>query len=417
MKSTAGRLMIGVALIAAIGVVSPVQAEWNKGLEAYKAKDYATAAKEFQEVTETNPDYVGGYYMLGLCQRAQNNLSAALGNLRKAVELDKANETPDPRYSIALAQALNQADQYREAYTTLKAISFNKLPASYRSSYALLFAQAANKTDHSGEAVNVLNSQIRADSSNAALYQALGVANDNLNDDQAAFTAFKRAFELEKDPAKKAASGEAAVRSAISKARRTSSASEKSRTYTEAAQIAEKLAAADPSFDHNLYAGEAWLGAKQYSKALGWFEKAKAQQSRNALVHYYIGQCYTSLNQMSNALSALQQALNLGSGNADLRKKIYNQMGYVYEKNRDFMKAKQAYQEAGNSRQAAAMDDKQAAADDNAEHERQCREFKGKIDALALQAEEFEKLGDMESARQMREQLTVLQRQYAESCG
>ncbi len=45
MKSTTGRLSIGVALIIAIGFVSPVFAEWNKGLEAYKAKDWATAAK------------------------------------------------------------------------------------------------------------------------------------------------------------------------------------------------------------------------------------------------------------------------------------------------------------------------------------------------------------------------------------
>ena len=62
------------------------------------------------------------------------------------------------------------------------------------------------------------------------------------------------------------------------------------------------------------------------------------------------------------------------------------------------------------------MDQKEEAKAGNIEHERECREFKNKIDALAMQASEFEKLGDMESARQMREQLTVLQRQYAETC-
>ena len=414
MKSTERRLTIGIALIIAIGSVAPVFAEWNKGLEAYKAKDWATAAKEFEEVTKTNPDYVGGYYMLGLCQRSQNNLSAALGNLRKAVELDAAGEKPDPRYSIALAQALNQAKQYNDAYTTLKAFDFGSLPASYRTSYALLFANAANETNRSGEAVNMLKSQTRADSSNAALFQALGVAQDDLGYDNDAYAAFKKAYEL--NPSDQT-SGRYAVRSAIKVARRSPSSSDKTRYYTEAAKIAEKLAAANPSFEHNLYAGEAWLGAQQYSKALTWFEKAKAQQSRNALVYYYIGQSYTSMGQMSNALSSLQQALNLGSGNADLRKKIYNQMGYVHEKNKDFAKAKQAYLEAGNSRQAAAMDDKAEAQAGNVEHAKQCREFKLKIDALALQAEEFEKLGDMESANQMRDQLNVLQRQYAETCG
>ncbi len=413
MKSTTFRFSIGIALIVAIGAGAPVFAEWNKGLEAYKAKDYATAATEFEEVTKTNPDYVGGFYMLGLCQRSQNNLSAALGSLRKAVELDAANEAPDPRYRIALAQALVQANQNQEAYNTLKALDFSSLPASYRSSYALLFAQAANKTNRAGEAVNVLNAQVRADSKNAALYQALGVAQDDLGDDKAAFNAFKRAYEL--NP-KDDASGRYAVRAATSVARRSGSATEKSKYYTDAATLSEALAKAQPNFEHNLLAGESWLGAKNYSKALGWFEKAKAQQSRNALVYYYIGQSYTSLNQSPTRCLSLQQALNLGSGNTDLRKKIYNQMGYVHEKNRDFMKAKQAYSEAGNSSKVAAMDDKEAAKAGNLEHEKQCREFKNKIDALAMQAEEFEKLGDMESARQMREQLTVLQRQYSETC-
>lgn len=413
MKSTASRWTIGVALIIAIATVAPVHADWEKGLAAYKANDFATAATEFEEVTKTNPDYVGGYYMLGLCQRSQKNLSAALGNLRKAVELDGANETPDPRYSIALAQALIQAKQYNDAYTALKAFSFGNLPSSYRSSYALLFAQAANKTNRAGEAVNVLNAQIRAESSNAALYQALGVAQDDLGDDKAAFAAFKKAYELD---SRDETSGRYAVRSATAVARRAASSSEKSRYYNEAATISEKLANANPKFEHNLLAGESWLGAKNYSKALGWFEKAKAQQSRNALVYYYIGQSYTSLGQYSNALSSLQQALSQGSGDSDLRKKIYNQMGYVHEKNRDFMDAKQAYSEAGNRSKAAAMDEKEAAKAGNLEHEKQCREFKTKIDALAMQAEEFEKLGDMESARQMREQLTVLQRQYAETC-
>jgi tetratricopeptide (TPR) repeat protein len=413
MKLTASRWTIGVALIIAIGTVAPTHANWDDGLAAYKAKDYGTAAKEFEDVTKTNPDYVGGFYMLGLCQRSQNNLSAALGNLRKAVELDAANEKPDPRYSIALGQALIQAKQYNDAYSSLKALNFSSLPASYRSSYALLFAQAANKTNRAGEAVNVLNAQVRADSSNAGLYQALGVAQDDLGDDKAAYTAFKRAYELD---SKDETSGRYAVRAATGVARRTTSSSEKSRYYTDAATIAEKLAKSDPKFEHNLLAGESWLGAQQYSKALGWFEKAKAQQSRNALVYYYIGQSYTSLGQYTNALSSLQQALELGSGNADLRKKIYNQMGYVHEKNRDFMKAKQAYSEAGNRSKAAAMDDKEATKAGNLEHEKQCREFKTKIDALAMQAEEFEKLGDMESARQMREQLTVLQRQYSETC-
>lgn len=412
MKFSASRWMIGAALIIAIGASAPVFADYAAGMDAFKAKDYARAAQEFEAVIKSQPNEPATHYMLGLCRRSQGNLSPAVASFRKAVELDSANEAPNPMYSITLGQTLNQARQYNEAYSTLKAVDFNKLPANYRSTYALLFAQAANKSDRAGEAVNILNAQVRADSSNADLYQALGVAQDDQGDDKAAFAAFKRAYEL--DPGNETA-GRYAVRSATEVAKR-SSQSDKVRYYTEAAKLSESLAKSKSNFDNNLLAGESWMGAKKYSTALTWFTKASSQASQNALVRFYIGQCYSKLEQYDNALSSLKQALNLGSSNPDLRKKIYDQMGYVYEAKKDFPKAKQAYLEAGYSSKAAAMDAKADAQAGNLEHEKSCREFKNKIDALAMQAEEFEKLGDMESARQMREQLTVLQRQYSETC-
>jgi predicted Zn-dependent protease len=397
----------------AIGAVTPVFADYAAGMAAYKAKDYATAAAEFEAVIEAQPDQPATHYMLGVCAVGPSgNISGALASFRKAVELDSAAEAPNPMYPITLGQTLVQAKQYNEAYSTLNALSFRSLPANYKTTYALLFANAANKTNRSGEAVNVLNSQIRADSSNASLYQALGVAQDNLGYDKEAFSAFKRAYELNGDET----IGRYAVHSATEAAKR-GSASEKSRYYTEAANLAEAMAGAKPTFDNNLLVGESWMGAKQYSKALTWFNKAAGQKSQNAIVRYYIGQCQSKLGRYDDALSSLKQALSLGSNNADLRKKIYNQMGYVYEEKRDFAKAKQAYLDGGFSSKASTMDAKIEAQAGNLEHEKQCREFKLKIDALSLQAEEFEKLGDMESAKQIREQAVVLQREYTKTCG
>ncbi len=89
MKSRVSRATVAIgAVIMLLVAATPVQAEWNKGLEAYKNKDWATAVKEFEEVTKTNPDYAGAYYMLGVSQRALGQLSPAIANLRKAVELD-----------------------------------------------------------------------------------------------------------------------------------------------------------------------------------------------------------------------------------------------------------------------------------------------------------------------------------------
>ena len=410
MKSRVMRTTIAVAaVLVLLAATAPAHAEWNKGLEAYKKKDWATAVKEFEEVTKTNPDYAGAYYMLGVSQRALGQVSPAIASLRKAVELDGGQAS----YKIALGQALLQADRYQDAYDVLKPLNIGSLDASHRSSYALLFAQAATKTNRTGEAIGVLTAQAGADPRNARLQQALGSAYSAAGDEPKAFEAFKKAFEL--NP-KDVASGRNAVRAGISVARRTSSAQQKSRYYGQAAQVAESLATSSPTFDHQLLAGEAWLGAKEYSRALGWFDKARAKQPSNALVYFYSAQCKTSLNRLNPAIADLQQALKIGAS-GKLRTQVYNQGGYVYDKKKDYNNAISWYQEAGNQKMVAQMQDKQGKQAQNVKAREECAAFKKKIDALQLQVQELEKLGDMDNAKLLKEQLPSLQKQYAETCG
>jgi tetratricopeptide (TPR) repeat protein len=410
MKSRVSRATIaGAAVIFMLAAAVTAHAEWNKGLEAYKKKDWSTAVKEFEEVTKTNPDYAGGFYMLGVSQRAAGQLSPAIASLRKAVELDGSQAS----YKIALGQALLQADQYQSAYELLKPLSMSSMDASHRSSYALLFAQAATKTNRPGEAISVLTTQARADSNNYRLQQALGSAYTGSGDEAKAFDAFKKAFEL--NP-KDTTSARNAVRAAISVARRSTSNSSKNTYYSQAGQVADRLANNAGTVEHQLLAGEAWLGAKQYEKALGWFDKARAQQSNNALVYYYSAQCKTQMNQLNPALADLQQALKIGAS-GKLRTQVYNQGGFIYDKKKDYDNAIRWYQEAGNQKMVREMGTKKDAAAQNRQAQQECAEFKRKIDALKLQVDELEKLGDIDNAKLLQEQLPGLEKQYTENCG
>jgi tetratricopeptide (TPR) repeat protein len=398
-------------LCAALAVAGPAGAEWNKGLEAYNSKDYGTAASEFEAVTKTNPDYAGGFYMLGLCQRMLGQISPAVANLRKAVEIDSKaasaeGKAPNASYSVGLAQALLQAKQYGDAYSVLKPMNMGSMDARYRSSYALLFAQAATKTNRPEEAIRSLNTQIRADGSNERLYQALGVAQDAAGDDGQAFNAFKRAFELS---SRDLSSGRSAVYSGIAAARRSSSNSQKANYYNDAGRIAEQLVAAEASFEHKLLAGEAWLGAKQYQKAVGWFDQAKAAQPQNALVHYYRAQCNTSLGKLDTAIGDLQAALRIGAS-GKLRNQIYNQMGYVYDKKKDYQRAASAYGEAGNSRKVSEMQTKAEQNAQNVAAAQEQAEFRRKLQALELQITELEEIGEVDEANELRKQLEELRK-------
>jgi tetratricopeptide (TPR) repeat protein len=408
MKSRVSRATIaGAAALLLLIAALPAHAEWNKGLEAYKKKDWANAVKEFEEVTKTNPDYAGAYYMLGVSQRALGQLSPAIASLRKSVELDGSQAS----YKIALGQALLQADQYQNAYELLKPLSMSSMEASHRSSYALLFAQAATKTNRPGEAIGVLTTQARADSRNYRLQQALGSAYTANDDEAKAFEAYKKAFDL--NP-KDATSARNAVKAAISVARRSSSNSSKSNYYNQAGQVADRLANASPTFEHQLLAGEAWLGAKQYQKAQGWFDKARAQSS-NAIVYYYLAQCKTQVNQLNPALADLQQALKIGAS-GKLRTQIYNQGAFIYDKKKDYNNAISWYQEAGNQSMVRQMEDKKGKAAQNVTAERECAEFKKTIAALRLQVDELQKIGDNDSAQQLLDQLPALEKDYSERC-
>jgi len=409
MKSRVSRATIaGAATLLLLVAALPAHAEWNKGLEAYKKKDWANAVKEFEEVTKTNPDYAGAYYMLGVSQRALGQLSPAIASLRKSVELDGSQAS----YKIALGQALLQADQYQNAYQLLKPLSMSSMDASHRSSYALLFAQAATKTNRPDEAVGVLTTQARADSRNYRLQQALGSAYTASGDEAKAFEAYKSAYNL--NP-KDATSARNAVKAAISVARRSSSNSSKNNYYNQAGQIADQLAKASPTFEHQLLAGEAWLGAKQYQKAQSSFDKARAQQSSNALVYYYLAQCKTQINQLNPALADLQQALKIGAS-GKLRTQIYNQGGFIYDKKKDYDNAIRWYREAGNEKMVSEMIIKQEAAAQNVAADRECAEFKRTIAALRLQVDELQKIGDNDSAQQLLDQLPALEKDYSERC-
>ncbi len=329
MKSRVSRAIVASAVVLILlSAALPARAEWNKGLEAYKKRDWATAVKEFEEVTKTNPDYAGAYYMLGVSQRALGQVSPAIASLRKAVELDGAQSS----YKIALGQALLQADQYQNAYELLKPLSISSVDAANRTNYALLFAQAATKTNRESEAISLLTAQAKADPNNARLQQALGAAYNQSGDDARAFAAFSKAFDLD---SKDQSSGRNAVRAGIVAARRSNSDSQKAQLYTSTARVAERLANGFPTFDHQLLAGEAWLGAKDYGKAEAWFGKAKTQQPSNALVYFYLAQCKTSTGNLNAAISDLQQAIKL-KPSGKVRTQIYNQGGYVYDKMKNY---------------------------------------------------------------------------------
>ncbi|RLE26876.1 MAG: hypothetical protein DRJ65_04580 [Acidobacteria bacterium] len=397
------RICVGILLLAvAIPAGAEDNQDYNKGLEAYRAREYSTAILRFQKVVEQSPDHAGSHYLLGLSLRGDNQTSKALASLRKAAELDPSTAS----YAIALGQTLIQAKQYNDAYLTLKKVRYSDLDSRARQSYAPAFANAAIMAGFPGEAVSVLEAQTKATPKNSGMFYTLGYAYSKEEDYGKAFAAFKKSYELDSSSTK---SGTSAVKSAISAGRRAGG-SQKDNYYSQGAIIAEKLAGASPTFDNLLLAGETRLGAKDYKKALGWFDRARSKQPQNVLVHYYHSQCNTNLGQYNSGISDLQQALKIGISGS-MRTKVYNQMGFIYDKTKQYDQAAIAYGNAGNTKMVTSVEKKKADAAKNVEADKAKAAYEEKLRALEFQIQELEAIGEIEEAKDLREHLEKLREQ------
>ena len=94
--------------------------------------------------------------------------------------------------------------------------------------------------------------------------------------------------------------------------------------------------------------GGAQLGGGAYADAAGTFRRATGKNSRDWLPHFYLGQAQTSAGNFTQAQTALQAALDKTEVTEE-RNRIWSQLGFVYEKQRNFSQAVTAYRRAGDT--------------------------------------------------------------------
>lgn len=352
---------------------SPSQAGWAEGVAAFKAKDYTTAVREFQTVTDQQPTYAGGHQMLGQALMKLNRDQEALSHLRKAYDLNPN----DLRSQLLLGQAYTAARRYADASALLGKIDAAAVPASQRGALHQMLAVALEKSGQTDRAYSELGKAAKLSPNDSNLQYQYGIAALKARETTTALAALDRALRLDPtDPKKK----EAYVKAALTKAR-TSPGSSKQSAYQSAAIAGKALVAANPTFSNLMLLGGAHLGAKQYDDAIKVYTQASTKNTSDWLPNYYIGQAYTVKAQYRSAESALKQALNTAGSTKD-KTTIWKQLGFVYEKQKKFDEAVSAYQRAGDKSAVKRVQDNQQTAQFNRDVEAQNAEIE------ALQAEE-----------------------------
>lgn len=325
-----------VLTVLALLLALPAQAGWEEGLAAFKSGDLDTAAQEFGDLAESQPDWYGGHFMLGQVLLKQGNAAQALNALRRAYDLNP-NELA---VQLPLGKAYLETNRYSDAANLLSSIDISSLPEAQRGAVHQMLALAYRRTGQSERAFDSLEAAARIQPQDAKVQFQYGTTALNVGDTDTAVSALERATNLSTDPEYKRVYIQALIR-----AGREKRGDAKLLAYRKAATAGKALVQQQPTYDNHLLLGEALLGAADYGGAIATFQKAAAERSNDWLPHYYIGQGHTANKSYESAEAALETALELTSA-PDEQERIWRQLGFVYEKQKEYGEAMTAYQRA-----------------------------------------------------------------------
>jgi len=321
---------------------------------AFTAKDYQKAADEFRGVVEKRPDEWRGHYMLGLSLQRLKRKEEALQHLRRAYDLNP-NECS---CKLALADAYLSLKRHGDAAALLDSVDLATLEPAQQAALYQMRGTAKLALDDPAGALTDFAALVRLKPNDANAQYLYGTAALRDGRTDTALKSLGAAARLApRDVDKKRSYAQAL----IAKGQESSNKQAKRDAYTEAARVAGELVALDASYDHRMLEVSAELGAGLYGQAIETGRAAVAQKHDDWLAYFYLGQAYSSADQYARAVAALDKARELARDAADQRR-IWNQLGYVYEMQQSFATSKEAYRRAANQEAVTRVAQKQEAA-------------------------------------------------------
>jgi tetratricopeptide (TPR) repeat protein len=349
-------------------ISSIIIADWNEGVQLFKGKKYKEAIPHFQQVVEAIPNGFSGWYMLGLCYLYLNDFEKASEALKKATQLKP--EEGDAAYKYLTV--LMKQKKYSEAYTFVKNYREGNIPTEVRGDYYKLSGLASLKEKDFSLAADFLQkAEALVDGDEVPYY--LGISAIQTQNYDLAIQSFQKA--ITRNP-KNIDAITYKIKATIEKGRASDNQNEKIKYYNMALQDSSKLLKEKENFENYLLAGEAALGAQKYEDALNFLEKAKTFNKNDGYVYLYIGQAQSSLEKNQEAINSLSQAAILLP--EDKKRIAYNQIGFIYEKIKDFDKAIEFYKKTNNEKKIKEVEEKKKIEAENKKADEALKEYEKK---------------------------------------
>ena len=176
---------------------------FSLGNSAFKSEDMETAVLNYNKALELNPNYSSVYYQLGLVEKGNNNVDAALANFDKAIEIGLATrdnnsarqaEQSARDYLVYIGSKEIEAKRFNKAIELLnKAIQYDN---EFADTYYRL-SEANNKKAVFDLAVEYANKALQYEkggkTDRAKIWFELGYAYKNQGNVNAACEAYEQA--------------------------------------------------------------------------------------------------------------------------------------------------------------------------------------------------------------------------------
>jgi len=255
---------IAVACCIAAIAAFPASADYETGMNYFKAGKYVEAAAEFQQVVADSPNYDFGYYILGHSFLKMNKTTDSIESFRKAVELN--GDKFEYRHGLAMAYAT--AGNQRKALETLNGADSLAVDANQKAALYQLRGATNYQLKQWPEAIADLE-KIAGTKKSDAVYSQLGSAYYEMNHYDKAADAFEKSLAIKPSP-----ETQQLLALALMNAAAQGDDAGKKRLYDEALAAAKKYEASAPSdFEAINLVGRCSLGAGDFAQSIAAFDR------------------------------------------------------------------------------------------------------------------------------------------------
>lgn len=309
-------------------------------------KQNAAALAEARQIAAAEPNNAEAWKIAGFAQMNLQQYAAAVTDLQRAVELQRAAGEEDPNTSDALAQAYVRTEKFDLALpllvaaTTRPAAKTNSsnAPASAPDPLLLYYRGLAEyQTGKIQEAERTFNSAVKADPKNALPLFYLGRIAYDRNEFDAAIAALNRATVSDSSLTSAWA---LLTTSYLRRAAAATVPAKADADYLNAARAAEGLLRVANDESAASLLAQALIGAKQYARAATTLERYAAGANVQGPTLYLLGISHSRTKNFPKAIAALERAREKSPEDVN----IYRELGYAYEVSKQYAKALGAYQ-------------------------------------------------------------------------